>query len=114
MGKRKPKNNFVKSSPKAVTDDDTSDGEGKLFRELRQGRSGAAFIHPQRCQGWAAETPTQQNPTVPSSADTTAVVTESFDADDEEEVDRYQVLQVSEFLKAPSPFQLTIMSMAII
>ena len=87
MGKRKPKNNFVKSSPKAVTDDDTSDGEGKLFRELRQGRSGAAFIHPQRCQGWAAETPTQQNPTVPSSADTTAVVTESFDADDEQEVD---------------------------
>ena len=87
MGKRKPKNNFVKSAPKAITDDDTSDGEEKLFRELRQGRSGAAFIHPQRRQVWAEETPTQQNPTVSSSADTTAAVAESFDADDEQEVD---------------------------
>ena len=86
MGKRKPKNNFVKSTPKAVTDDDTSEGEEKLYRDLQQGRSGAAFIHPQR-QIWASETPIQQNPTVSSSADATAVVAESFDADDDQEND---------------------------
>ena len=86
MGKRKPKNNFVKSTPKAATDDDTSEGEEKLYRDLQQGRSGAAFIHPQR-QIWASETPIQQNPTVSSSADATAVVAESFDADDDQEND---------------------------
>ena len=87
MGKRKPTNNFVKNTPKAVTDDDTSEGEEKLLRDLRQGRSGAAFIYPQRRQVWALETPTQQNPAVSSSADATAVVAESFDADDEQESD---------------------------
>ena len=86
MGKRKPKNNFVKSTPKAATDDDTSEGEEKLYRDLQQGRSGAAFIHPQR-RIWASETPIQQNPTVSSSADATAVVAESFDDDDEQEID---------------------------
>ena len=77
MGKRKPKNNFVKSTPKAATDDDTSEGEEKLYRDLQQGRSGAAFIHPQR-QIWASETPIQQNPTVSSSADATAVVAKEW------------------------------------
>ena len=60
---------------------------------------GAAFIHPQR-RIWAPETPVQQIPTVSTSADATAVVTEffdateavtkSFDADDEQENDTPQ------------------------
>ena len=79
MGKRKPKNNFVKSTPKAATDVETSEGEENLHRDLQQGCLGAAFIHPQR-RIWAPETPIQQNPTVSTSADATSVVTESFDA----------------------------------
>ena len=81
MGKRRPKNNFAKSTSKADTDDDLSEGEENLHRDLQ--RTGAAFIHPQRRQVWAPETPAQQNPVVTSSEN--AVVTESFDADDEQE-----------------------------
>ena len=57
---------------------------------------GAAFIHPQR-KIWAPETPVQQNPTVSTSVeavaesfDATGAVTESFDADDEQEIDTPQ------------------------
>ena len=99
MVKRKPQNNFVKSTPKAATDDDTSEGEENLHRDLQQGRLGAAFIHPQR-RIWAPETPANQNPTVSTSADTSVVitesfdetiaVTESFDADDKQEKDSLQ------------------------
>ena len=99
MVKRKPQINFVKSTPKTATDDDTSEGEENLHRDLQQGRLGAAFIHPQR-RIWAPETPASQNPTVSTSADTsvaitesfdeTIAVTESFDADDEQEKDSSQ------------------------
>ena len=99
MVKKKPQNNFLKSTPKAATDDDSSKGEGNLHRDLQQGRLGAAFIHPQR-RIWAPETPANQNPAVSQSADTsvavtesldeTVAVTESFDADDEQEKDSQQ------------------------
>ena len=53
-------------------------------------KSGAAFIHPDRHQRrhqrhriLVQETPAHQNPTVTSSADSTAVVAESSYADDE-------------------------------
>ena len=81
MVKRRPTNNFVKSTPKAATDDDLSEGEEKLHHDLKH--TGAAFIHPQRRQIWAPETPAQQNPVVSSSEN--ALVSESFDADDEQE-----------------------------
>ena len=101
MGKRKPQNNFVKSTPKATADDESSEGEENLHRDLQQGRLGAAFIHPQR-KIWAPETPVQQNPTVSTSAEANVVVAESFDeteteaiaesfdADDEQEKDTPQ------------------------
>ena len=99
MVKKKPQNNFLKSTPKAVTEDDSSEGEENLHRDLQQGRLGAAFIHPQR-RIWAPETPANQNPAVSQSADTsvaitesldeTVAVTESFDADDEQEKDSPQ------------------------
>ena len=96
MGKRKPQNNFVKSTPKTTAGDESSEGEENLHRDLQQGRLGAAFIHPQR-KIWAPETPVQQNPTVSTSVeavaesfDATGAVTESFDADDEQEIDTPQ------------------------
>ena len=96
MGKRKPQNNFVKSTPKTTAGDESSEGEENLHRDLQQGCLGAAFIHPQR-KIWAPETPVQQNPTVSTSVeavaesfDATGAVTESFDADDEQEIDTPQ------------------------
>ena len=85
MGKKSKK--FLKSNPKHSSDEEQPEAKDKLTRDLKHG---AAFIHPDRHQRrpqshrvLVNETPVHQNPTVTSSADSTAVVAESSNADDE-------------------------------
>ena len=84
MGKKN--RHFRKTNPKHSSDEETPDAEDRLSRDLK---SGAAFIHPDRRlrrspnrRILVQETPDQQNQTVSSSADSTAVVEESYYADE--------------------------------
>ena len=78
MGKKGK--NFRKTNPKHSSDEETPAEDEKLSRDLKQGRTGAAFIHPNLLlrrspnrqrrspnrQEFVPETPASQNPTVSS------------------------------------------------
>ena len=95
-GKHFAPKNYTKSAPKTSSDEENSDTEEKLSRDLKHGRYGAAYIHPSRLQRLqtllntpprnvtlAQETPVHQSSKISSSADATNFVAESPCADDE-------------------------------
>ena len=93
MGKKGK--HFRKTTPKHSSDEESQAEDEKLSRDLKNGRTGAAFIHPSLLlrrspnrqrrsprrspnrQDFVPETPASQSPIVSSSADSTAVVEET-------------------------------------
>ena len=89
-GKGKKGKDFRKTNPRHSSDEETPAEEERLSRDLKNGRTGAAFLPPNlllrrsssqrrspRRQELVPETPASQVPSVSSSADLTAVIEET-------------------------------------
>ena len=89
-GKGKKGKDFRKTNPRHSSDEETPAEDERLSRDLKNGRTGAAFLPPNlllrrsssqrrspRRQELVPETPASQVPSVSSSADLTAVIEET-------------------------------------